>query len=450
MSKNPPSTSSLLIRRLIALLLSALAVLGLFLPMVSISLKARSAFRRVKTDTSDSCKAFIEDLPSYVVQILKEGEAERKYIDITEDLVSDLVRGVALPLYNLGADRRITLLELCEAVGLPAKAVDVLSAHQDEIDALLAEFGGSNPAYKDQEEDIREALIAVASIGTGFRIASIVLYVLFGITVLLGVLSFVMELLNRGKTFPVLFCVVALLTAALFAAAVIAPRFITGDIEPILFDLEAEELGANLSQLANAIVLAVTTLAPGAGLFLLPIGALAGCILYKRDTSYAGVLPQRPKKAVPAADVKPFRNEAVRPAPQPASPANAPATPVHPYRNQVARPAPQPAQPVYAPAAPAPAQPSRNQVARPAPQSAQPVFAPAAPVQGGSWTCVICGQKNEPTANFCCRCGSCKPQPPAPATEPKPAIRFCPVCGHELASGHLFCPGCGTRLSQDA
>ena len=426
MSKNPPSTSSLLIRRLIAVLLSALAVFGLFLPMVSISLRARAAFRRVKTDTSDSCKAFIEDLPGYVTEILKEGEAERKYINATEDLLSDLIRSVALPLYNLGADRQITMLELCQAAGLPAKAVDVLTAHDDDLNAILTEFGNSDPDYKAQEGDIREVLTAVAPLGTASRIASVTLYGLFGLTVLFGVLSVFMELLNRGKTFPVLFCILALLLAALFAAAVIAPRSVAGEIEPILFDMEAEELGENLSQLANAFVLAVTTLGPGVGLFLLPIGALAGCIVYKRDRSYAGVLPPRVEK--PA---QPPRSKARRSAPQ---------APAQPYR-----PAPQaPAQP-YRPAPQAPVQPPRQ----PAPQPAAPVYAPAAPVQDGSWTCPSCGQKNDPESNFCCQCGSRKPQPAAPAPESQPSFSFCPVCGRELSGDPKFCPGCGTRINMD-
>ena len=402
MSQTGNRTKSLLIRRIIAIVLSAAAILGLFLPMLSLSREAKSALRRVKTEDSGSCRAFIEDLPAAVTRILKEGEADRKIINNVEDALSDLVNRVALPLYDVGADYSVTYLEVCRMAGLPAEAIAVLNAHEEELDDALREFGASDPVYEEQEQEIRDAVDALDPLRDLSKIASYVLYGLLGLTLLFGALSIVMALLNRTKTFHVLFCVFAFLLALLFVLAIVGPRLIVQEIEPLSFELEAEEFGEGLNKLAKAAFLSFTTLMPGIGLILLPLCALAACILYKRDRSYAGVLPKREKKAAPVQQ---------------------------PPRKRVA--------------APAPSAPVRKAVPV---KETKAAYMPPVPAEESYWTCPACGQQNDAEANFCCNCGAKKPQP---APTPQPAARFCPVCGRELTSAHKFCPGCGTPVSQE-
>ena len=383
-------TAALLIRRIIAILLTAAALFGMFLPMLTIGSDAQSAFRRVKTEESRSCKAFIEDLPSTVARLMKEEEAEKKNIRTMEDLVADLVNGVALPLYETGEDHQFTFLEVCDIAGRPARAVDILSAYEDDLDVALKDFGNSDPEYQKQEQELRDALADVKPVGSLSKIGSLALYALFGLTLMLGVLSIFMALFNRSKVFHVLFCIFALLIAALFVTAVVGPRLVAEDIPTFTFELGSESVGTALSKLANASVLAATTLLPGIGLCLLSLGALIACILYKRDRSYAGILPKRAKKeAAPAAP---------RRAKQPA-----------------------------------------------VPQKRRPAYVP--PVQAENWTCDSCGQPNDMDAKFCCYCGAKKPQPQTPA--PASAARRCPACGQALTSNHQFCPRCGTRIQPE-
>ena len=389
MSANESKTKSLLIRRFIAVFISIAAVLCLFLPMLSISEDAQAAFRRAKTENSESNEAFIADLPGTVARLLKDEDVKKQHIRTVEDIASDLVYNVAMPLYRLGEDHRITLLEACQIVGLPAKAVDILDAHEDELDDCLKDFGESDPEYKEQEAEIRHALSNLGPVASFSRIGSYVLYGLAGATLLLGILSIITELLNRSKSTSVLFCVFAILLAALFILTIVGPRLMDAEIKPFRFDLEAEDVGEALTKLANAAVKAVTTLLPGIGLILLPLCAFVPCVLYKRDKSYDGVFPKRSRKAAASKKTERLKQKAM-------------------------------------------------------PPKKMPVAVPPAP--GKFWTCSACGQQNGVDSRFCCACGAQKPQrKPAPA-DSLPVARYCPVCGRELSAHHLFCPGCGAKV----
>ena len=145
MSAAKSKNRSLLVRRIIAIVLSIGAVVGLFLPMLSIGEDAQDAFRRIKTEDGDSYIAFLSDLPRTLTRILKEGEAEKKHIRALSDIVSELVEDVALPLYGTGEDHQITFLETCQIAGIPSDAVDVLKAHEDELDDHVEEYNDSEP-----------------------------------------------------------------------------------------------------------------------------------------------------------------------------------------------------------------------------------------------------------------------------------------------------------------
>ena len=293
MKKQPDAAKRkpLLIRRAIAIVLTVAAVVGLFLPMISLGEDAKYAFARVKTEDGESCRVFLDELPRALKQALKDEQVKPEYQRIVANAAEDLNSDVVLPLYGFIEDGRISFLEFCKITALPSKALNVLNDNYDDLEEALEEFGKLDEESAEAEEQILSALSAVRQLGAGLKALPIVFYTLFFLTLALGVAAIVMCVLNRSKLFGILFVCFALICALFFAAVIVLPRVLIGDVTSFSFTLG--EIGTGLSRLANAGQVMLIDFLPGIGLILLSVLSLAGCIVYKRDRSYAGILPKR-------------------------------------------------------------------------------------------------------------------------------------------------------------
>ena len=177
----------------------------------------------------------------------------------------------------------------------------------------------------------------------------------------------------------------------------------------------------------------------GVSLFLMPIFALAACILYKRDKSYPGAFPKRTAPAYGGCSDAP---RAERPANNGWADAAPSERPARPANNGWADAAPseRPARP---------ARPATNGGWADAMPSERPAR-PARPMTNGGWTDAAPSER--PAAN-----DWAEPESAAetqilderPAEEPQPVAQetvwYCKVCGTQNLPGAKFCPNCGTR-----
>ena len=92
--------------------------------------------------------------------------------------------------------------------------------------------------------------------------------VLFFLVIALAAAAIVMMVLNRSKVFSILHAILSVLYGGAFIALWVL-----------------------------ALLNGSSMLLPGVGAFLLPILAIAACIVYKRDRSYTGAFPKRERKA---------------------------------------------------------------------------------------------------------------------------------------------------------
>lgn len=202
--------------------------------------------------------------------------------------------------------------------------------------------------------------------------------VLFFLVIALAAAAIVMMVLNRSKVFSILHAILSVLYGGAFIALWVL-----------------------------ALLNGSSMLLPGVGAFLLPILAIAACIVYKRDRSYTGAFPKRERKA---------RGEKPEPAHKKEE---KPAERVDPFMKEA-----------NAPAAPNPA--------------------------ADGWLCPVCNGMNDASAKYCTFCGTVRPEPepeedeplfsePEPE-EPEPKTLRCPSCGAEMELGMRFCTKCGTKL----
>ncbi|MBQ1820738.1 MAG: zinc-ribbon domain-containing protein [Clostridia bacterium] len=204
---------------------------------------------------------------------------------------------------------------------------------------------------------------------------TILINVVFWGMLLFGVGAIVLMVLNKSKVLNVLLAVFAFLAVALAVFMIIYSNVQTNNVE-------------DASQ---------NPIAPGAGLFLIPIFALAACILYKQDKSYRGAFPARTAPA--RADEQPPVNHTWNAAPQqPLNPwASAPQQPSNPQWG-----AQQPSNPQWG--AQQPRQGAWSDVSG---WGEQPQSAPQQPqAEVPTWTCPVCGTKNPTTVEFCPNCGT--------------------------------------------
>ena len=165
--------------------------------------------------------------------------------------------------------------------------------------------------------------------------------------------------------------------------------------------------------------------APGASMFLLPIFAIAACILYQPSKKAKRRAPRRAPR--PAADPDNLFTDATGYVP-----------PVRTNENPFTESA------GYVPPIKASGNPFET-APRPAPRPMQKPTgnpfesAPSAPRSAAAgWTCPKCNTMNRNEARFCIGCGSQKPAPAETAP-------VCRNCGNTLKSGVKYCPYCGEQ-----
>ena len=344
--------AALLIRRFVAVVLTLLSVGALFWP------SAIALGGTLRVETKEEIRNIEKELDDY-----RDDSDEGKYARAAYYLVLDTIRG-----YQKTTDKDAKKAAK-EAENIFRSITDINYMSEGVVYSMLSTVYGAIKDLGLSYEEIREVISKLPYFASkaqevwpqdaepykglidGVRYGAIGWNALFFLMLALAAAAVVMMILNRSKVFSILYAIFAVLLGGAFIALWIF-----------------------------LLVKGVHVMMPGVAAFLLPILAIAACIVYKRDKSYRGVFPKRQKKPAPV------------PAPAPEV--------VNPGREERAFEDEQAFVHSYRPAA-------------------EPAAA-YAPVEAG-WLCPVCGERVNETARFCTKCGTPKAAPaPEPAPEPEP------------------------------
>ena len=290
--------NALLIRRFAAILLTALAVLSMFLPMLGLNGEVRDMFRQIKKDSGKSVKRVItEDLPGEYMNDLIPADDRylyRDYYEFMNERVQSIAKKVVVPAYEKIEDNSLTLMEMCSASGLPSKAVSILTKKINDLEEIMDGYVEDGSVSRVKADAFIDDFYKIKSFKTLADIAGVVPYVLFFIMLVCGVAAAVMYFLNRGKLFGVLFAVFAVLCALMLIGAIVVPKILLEDTSSV-----TESMSGSIKDIISKVLEVAKGFVPGAGLIMMPVFALAAVIVYKRDKSYTGIFPKREKTRKP-------------------------------------------------------------------------------------------------------------------------------------------------------
>ena len=397
-------SGTLLVRRFIAIILTVLSVLTLFWPSMI------ALFGTLRTEERLGIAEFEDELERRKISSGSKKEREAISVQVYSDLLIRLDTFRQEALLDGDKDAADTLEGISDAITEYVKngnssvnetlfltlyrSVKNLGFSAAELRSILSIM----PYYADtahtlwtkEEREEFDSLIPLT------HLAVIVYNVLFFLMIALGAAAVVLMLLNRSKVMTVLYTIFAVLFSGCFIAAGVF-LFINN------FHM----------------------LIPGLAAFMMPILAIAACIVYKRDKTYNGVFPKR-QKPVKAAQPAPAYTPAPKYVPEPA-----PKFDPEPAPKFVPEPAP-----VFEPAPKYVPEPVEEPMTAPliAPDDEEPegsaLYVPDYDEDPGEKTVVVPRYSE-----------------PMPEAKPVQKPKYCTNCGAPLAGGAHFCTRCGTKQS---
>ena len=339
-----------MMRGIIASVLTVLSLVCLFWPsMINLSASARENYFGPALDDIEtrfgSMDEYFDEFEEKAVDELKEaGYGTAKAKSLTSAMVE---------MEKVALTGKYSFFGVKTVIGFFDRFADELNRNSP-----LREMASKSSGF--------ESLMEMSDEGaTALKIVSIVLNILLYGMLALGALAILMYLLGKNRVFGVLHTILAFLVALAFIGIVILAN-----------------IGAARDSRIEGDILAV-----GIGSVLMPLFALAACIVYKRDK----------KGAAPVeAPVQTF------------APTTAPQQPVNPWASAPQQPsnpqwgAQQPSNPQWG--AQQPRQGAWSDVSG---WGEQPQSAPQQPqAEVPTWTCPVCGTKNPTTTAFCPNCGT--------------------------------------------
>lgn len=383
-------SGTLLVRRFIAIILTVLSVLTLFWPsMIALFGTLRTEerleiaefedeleWRKINSGSKKEREAIsaqmynmlLDTLDAYRQDAIRDGNKDAA--NTLEGVRNAITEYVENGKSSVNETLFLTLYRSVRNLGFSA-------AELRSILSLMPYYADTaHTLWTKEEREGFESLIPLA------HLAVIVYNVLFFLMIVLGAAAVVLMLLNRSKVMTVLYTIFTVLFGGCFIAAGVF-LFINN----------------------------FRMLIPGLAAFMMPILAIAACIVYKRDKTYNGVFPKR-QKPVKAAQPAPAYTPAPKFVPEP--------TPKY---------VPEPA-PKYVP----------EPVEEP---MTAPLSTPDDEEPEGSALYVpdYDEDPDEKTVDVP------RYSEPMPEAKPVQKPKYCTNCGAPLEGGAHFCTRCGTKQS---